>query len=196
MTDPVAARGAADMTEADARTAERARVPLKQKAPLLLALVLLWMMLWGSVTPLTVLTGLVVALVVTQALYLPPVVLSGRFNAWWMLVFLARFVVDLVVASFEVAWLAVRPRGVPRSAVIRVDLTTRSDFVLTGTALAVSLVPGSVVLEVDRPNSVLYVHALGVDSAERVERTRAHVLDYERRLLRAIGSREEWEAVR
>ena len=57
MTDPVAARGAADMTEADARAAERARVPLKQKAPLLLALVLLWMMLWGSITPLTVLTG-------------------------------------------------------------------------------------------------------------------------------------------
>ena len=98
MTDPVAARGAADMTEADARAAERARVPLKQKAPLLLALVLLWMMLWGSVTPLTVLTGLVVALVVTQALYLPPVVLSGRFNAWWMLVF-STFAASMTIRS-------------------------------------------------------------------------------------------------
>ncbi|KQV25249.1 hypothetical protein ASG83_07860 [Yonghaparkia sp. Soil809] len=175
---------------------ERERVPLRQQVPLLVALVLLWMMLWGSVTPLTILTGVVVALVVTRTLYLPPVALSGRFHLGWALVFLARFAVDLVVASVQVAWFAFRPRGVRRNAVIRVDLTTRSDLVLTGTALAVSLVPGSVVLEVDRPNSVLYVHALGVDSTERVERTRAHVLDCERRLLRAIGSHEEWEAVR
>lgn len=184
------------MSEPDARIAERERVTLLQQSPLLIALVVLWMMLWGSLTPLTILTGILVAVIVTRTLYLPPVALSGRFNPWWMLAFLARFALDLIAASVEVAWLAFRPAGARRSAVIRVDLTTRSDFVLTGTALAVSLVPGSVVLEVDRPHSVLYVHALGIDSPERVERTRAHVLDYERRLLRAIGSREEWEAVR
>jgi multicomponent Na+:H+ antiporter subunit E len=189
-------RDAPTMTESDARVAERERVTLVQQSPLLIALVVLWMMLWGSLTPLTILTGILVALLVTRTLYLPPVALSGRFNAWWMLVFLLIFARDLVAASVEVAWLAFRPSGVRQNAVIRVDLTTRSDFVLTGTALAVSLVPGSVVLEVDRPNSVLYVHSLGIDSPERVERTRAHVLDYERRLLRAVGSVEEWEAVR
>lgn len=189
-------RDAPTMSASDARIAERERVTLVQQSPLLIALVVLWMMLWGSVTLLTILTGIIVALLVTRTLYLPPVALSGRFSAWWMLVFLLVFARDLIAASVEVAWLAFRPRGVTKNAVIRVDLTTRSDFVLTGTALAVSLVPGSVVLEVDRPHSVLYVHALGVDSPERVERTRAHVLDYERRLLRAVGSVEEWEAVR
>ena len=184
------------MTEHESRVLERERVPLRQQLPLLVALILLWMMLWGSVTALTILTGVLVAVLVTRALYLPPVALSGRFHLGWMLVFLARFAVDLVVASFEVAWFAFRPKGVRRSAVIRVDLTTRSDLVLTGTALVVSLVPGSVVLEVDRPHSVLYVHSLGIDTPERVERTRSHVLELERRLLRAIGSRDEWEAVR
>lgn len=182
------------MTEQSTPTRER--VTLLQQAPLLVALVLLWMMLWGSVTTLTIVTGVIVALLVTRALYLPPVALSGRFHLGWALAFLVRFAIDLVVASVEVAWLAFRPRGVGRSAVVRVPLTTRSDFVLTLTALSVSLVPGSVVLEVDRPNAILYVHSLGVDSPERVERNRAHVLDYERRLLRAVGSREEWEAVR
>jgi multicomponent Na+:H+ antiporter subunit E len=175
---------------------ERQRVPLLQQSPLLLALVLLWMLLWGSVTPLTIVTGVVVALVVTRAFYLPPVELSGRFNPWWFLVLLGRFAVDLVRASFEVAWQALRPRGVERNAVIRVDLTTRNDFVLTGTALAVSLVPGSVVLEVDRPHSVLYIHSLGIETPEQIERARRSVLAYERRVLRALGSREEWEAVR
>lgn len=184
------------MTDHESRVLERERVPLRQQLPLLVALVLLWMMLWGSVTVLTILTGAVVAVLVTRTLYLPPVALSGRFHLGWMLAFLLRFAADLVVASVEVAWYAFRPAGVRRNAVIRVDLTTRSDLVLTGTALVVSLVPGSVVLEVDRPNSVLYVHSLGIDSPERAERTRAHVLELERRLLRAIGSREEWEAVR
>lgn len=180
----------------DHSTPARERVTLMQQAPLLVALVLLWMMLWGSVTLLTILTGGIVALLVTRTLYLPPVALSGRFHLGWALAFLGRFAVDLVVASVEVASLAFRPRGVGRSAVIRVPLTTRSDFVLTGTALAVSLVPGSLVLEVDRPNAILYIHSLGVDSPEGVERARAHVLAYERQILRAVGSREEWEAVR
>ncbi|WAB81810.1 Na+/H+ antiporter subunit E [Microcella daejeonensis] len=175
---------------------EHQRVPLLQQSPLLLALVLLWMLLWGSVTPLTIVTGVVVALVVTRAFYLPPVELSGRFNPWWFLVLLGRFAVDLVRASFEVAWQALRPRGVERNAVIRVDLTTRNDFVLTGTALAVSLVPGSVVLEVDRPHSVLYIHSLGIETPEQVACAHDAVLAYERRILRALGSREEWEAVR
>jgi multicomponent Na+:H+ antiporter subunit E len=174
----------------------RERVTLVQKSPLLLALVLLWMMLWGSVTLLTILTGIIVALFVTQALYLPPVALSGRFSVIGAVALAARFLFDLVVASFQVAWFSFRPRGVSGSSLIRVQLTTRDDLVLTATALSISLVPGSVVLEVDRPKSVLYVHSLSVDTPAGVERARAHVLAYERRFLRAIGSREEWEAVR
>jgi multicomponent Na+:H+ antiporter subunit E len=174
----------------------RERVPLAQKAPLLVALVLLWMMLWGSTTLLTILTGVVVAVIVTSYLYLPPVALSGRFHLGWAIVLALRFFADLFVASFQVAWFSFRPRGVGRSAVVRVPLHTRSDLVMTATALSISLVPGSVVLEVDRPHAVLYVHSLGVDTPEGVERARANVYAYERRFLRAMGSRDEWEAVR
>ena len=35
--------------------------------------------------------------------YLPPVALSGRFNPLWFVVFLARFGLDLLLASFQVA---------------------------------------------------------------------------------------------
>lgn len=174
----------------------RVRVGLRQKLPLLVALVLLWMMLWGSTTPLTILTGIVVALVVTRAFYLPPVELSGRFNPFWFAVFVLRVLGEMVVASFQVALLAIGPRERHRGALIKVDLHTRSDFILTGTALAVSIVPGSVVVEVDRANTVLYVHSLSVRSPEEVEAARHHVLSLERGLLRAWGSHAEWEAVR
>jgi multicomponent Na+:H+ antiporter subunit E len=40
------------------------------------------------------------------------------------------------------------------------------------------------------------VHSLGVSTPEQIEHARHHVLSLERALLRAWGSRAEWEAVR
>lgn len=177
-------------------TSPRRRVTLIEQLPLLLALVVLWMMLWGSVTPLTILTGVIVALLVTRTFYLPPVELAGRFNLFWFIVFVARVLGEMVVASFQVAALAFGARARHRSALIKVDLHTRSDFILTGVALAASIVPGSVVIEVDRARSVLYVHSLSVRTPEQVDKARAHVLRLEHDLLRAWGSHDEWQAVR
>ncbi len=174
----------------------RRRIAFVKQIPLLLALVVLWMLLWGSLTPLTIVTGIVVALVVTRTFYLPPVDLANRFNPFWFAVFLGRFFGELIVASFQVAFQAFARRPVPFSAIVRVDLRTRSDFIMTGVSLAVSLVPGSLVLEVDRANARLYVHSLDVSTPEEVEKAREHVLSLEHDLLRAWGSAEEWAAVR
>lgn len=182
------------MTDSEAR--QRVRVRLLQQLPLLIALVVLWMLLWGTVSWISVLSGLLVAIVVTRVFYLPPVELSGRFNPFWFAVFLARFLFDVVVASFLVAGQAFRPKGVRHNAVIAVDLVTVSDFVTTLTALAVSLVPGSLVIEVDRDRSILYLHSLGVDDRERVEQVRQKVLAVERSIVRAVGSRADVERTR
>lgn len=188
------------MTTPDSDTAsaqeERRQIPLLQQVPLLVALVLVWMALWGSVTPLTIVTGIVIALLVTRAFYLPPIELSGRVNPLWLIVFLARFFGELFVASFQVALLAFQPRGIPHSAVVRVQLRTRADLILTLTSLAISLVPGSLVIEVDRRRAVLYVHVLGAESEQDVEDARRHTLSIERLLIAAIGSQAEWATVR
>jgi len=174
----------------------RRRITFLQLSPLLIALVIFWMLLWGSTTPLTILTGIVLAVLVTRVLYLPRVVLAPRVNPWWFIVFLAVFFGQLVTASFQVAFQAVFARRIHKNAVITAQLHTRSDFILTGTAIAISLVPGSVVLEIDREHAILYVHVLGADRPEKIERARATIIATERRLLRALGSRDEWEAVR
>lgn len=162
-----------------------------QQLPLLVALVVLWMLLWGEVTLLSVGSGFLVALVVTRLFYLPPVELSGRFNVLWFLAFLARFAFDVVVGSAVVAWQAVSPRRVRTNAIIGVPLRTSSDFVLTMTATVSTLVPGSVVIEVDRDASVLYLHVLGVPDERAIDRARSVVLRNERALVRAVGSRDD-----
>jgi len=147
----------------------------------------------GIVDWLTLVTGIVLALGVTRLFYLPPVELSGRFNPFWFLAFVARFIGDLVSASFTVAYQAIRPRGVTSNAVIAVDLVTRSDFIITATAIAISLVPGSLVVEVDRQRSILYLHILSVADRDAADLVRMRVLSVERQLVRAFGSKDDVE---
>lgn len=165
-----------------------------QQSPLLVALVLLWMVLWRSFTPVDLLAGIGVALLVTRLFELPPVQLSGRFNPLWLLVYLFWLGIEVVEGSFSVAWRAFDPRRVPRSALVEVRLVTRSDFILTLTAITISLVPGTLVIEVDRSSSTLFLHLLAAEREQDIERARRTVRIVEHRLLRAIGSREELEA--
>jgi multicomponent Na+:H+ antiporter subunit E len=162
-----------------------------RQVPLLLWLVVLWTFLWDQVSVLSIITGLVLALLVTRVFYLPPVELPDRVNPLGVIIFLARFLFDLVRASFQVAWLAVDPRGVPTSSIIAVQLSTKSDLSLTLTALAVSLVPGSLIVEADRQDDILYLHSLGTENLSDVEQVRANVLAVEERIVRAIGSRDD-----
>ena len=164
-----------------------------QQIPLLVALVVLWMLLWGAFSWLNFATGIVVAVLVTRSFYLPPVELSGRLNPLRLLVFLGVFFVELVAASVEVAWLANRPGLRVRNAMIAVQLRTRSDFITTATGISLSLIPGSIVVEVDRANAVLYLHVFNVPDLESVERTKKKALEVERRLVLALGSKDDLE---
>lgn len=190
--------GAEPTSRAEPPAAPGGRVPwrLWQQLPLIVGLVALWMVLWGSLSWMALLSGIAVALLVSVVFYLPPVELSGRLNPVMALAFLGRFLVDLVVASAHVAWIAIRPSGVRSNAVIAAPLATRSDFVMTLTATALSLVPGSIVVEVDRERSILFVHAIGEGTQEGVDRVRATVRRVERGIVMAVGSRSDVEALR
>ena len=164
---------------------------LWRQLPLLAGLVLLWIVLWGSFSWLNLVSGIIVAVLVTRLFYLPPVELSGRFNLWYALVFLVHFFADVVVASFQVAYQALQPGPVPRSSIIGIQLRTRSDLIMTLDAIAMSLVPGSLVVEVDRARSILYLHTFDTETQDDVEAMREKVLVVEARIARMLGSKDD-----
>lgn len=175
-------------------TDRRARLTaVLHQLPLLVALVLLWSLLWGAFTWLNLVTGLLLGVLVMRVFYLPPVELSGRFHVGWFIVFLGRFFADLFVASVQVAVLAVGRRAVTSNSIIAVQLLTRSDFILTITAIVLSLIPGSFVVEVDRDRGILYLHVIDTVDHADVERERTKVLGIESRIVRALGSRADLE---
>ena len=167
-----------------------------RQLPLLVALVFLWVFLWDQVTVLTVVTGILLAIGVTRVLYLPPVLLSGRFNPWRGLLLGLRMMVDVTVASLQVAVLAIDPRWKPMNSIIAVQLLTRSDLVTTLTAEAISVVPGTVVVDIDRERGLLYLHALGTRTRADIDRVRSAVLGTEERIVLAIGTHAQAVSVR
>ncbi|MHA7240272.1 Na+/H+ antiporter subunit E [Arthrobacter sp. TMS1-12-1] len=169
----------------------RQRIPLVTELPLVIWLVLVWGALWQDFSPGTLVFGAVIAYGVVNVFYLPPVELTGRFNVLWVLPFLGRFLYQLVVASAQVFWLAVRRGPSLRSAVVAVSLRSHSDFLVTATGHAISLIPGSLVLEVDRSTSTLYLHCLDIRSAEDAEAVRRAVRATEIWLIRIMGSRAD-----
>lgn len=154
-------------------------------------LAVVWALLWGNFAVGTLLVGLLVGLIVVAVLPMPPIDFHGRVHLVPLLSLLGRFVVDLTVASFQVAGRALDPRRSPSSAVLAVPLRSHSDLYLTLTAVLTSLVPGSVIVEAHRASGTLYVHALDVPSSGGVEAARNHVLELEARLLRALASDAE-----
>ncbi|MFY1633182.1 Na+/H+ antiporter subunit E [Solwaraspora sp. WMMB335] len=157
----------------------------------IVVLVVLWNLFYGEFTIGNVVGGALVAAAVVTAFPLPPVAFDGRVRPLAMLHFLVRFLTDLFVASAQVAWTAVRWWHVPRSAVIAVRLRVGTDLNLTLTAEALSLIPGSLIVEADATRAVLYVHVLDVADERDVERARQKVLELEARIVRAVGSVDE-----
>ncbi|HLR94627.1 MAG TPA: Na+/H+ antiporter subunit E [Jiangellaceae bacterium] len=163
--------------------------------PMLLALMVLWVMLWGQLTVANLLGGLAVAIVVKVVFPLPPIIFEGKLRPLSIIRLIGFFVSGMLQASIEVSIEILRPRE-PRNALIEVPLRGDSDLVLTLTAEIVCLIPGSVVVEVHRTTHTLYVHSLNVRDDEAVEHARAHVYDIERRVVDAMGSQAHREAVR
>lgn len=169
---------------------------LWRQLPFFVWLVALWMLLWGQFTWMAFLTGLIAAVFVTRVFRLPPVELSGRVNLWFGAIFVFEFIVALVRGSLTVAGQVLDFRRQPGAAIIAVPLVTDDDLIMTHTAVTASLIPGSLIVDSDRDRRILYLHVIGVRSAAAVEAQRDSVRHWERRIVMAVGSRAQVEAVK
>lgn len=157
----------------------------------IIVLAVVWILLWGELSLLIVLSGIVVGLVITLMFPLPPIPFAGRVRPLALCWSLIQLLGDLVVASVEVSRTILRPGPPPRAAILRVKLRSDSDLYQTLTAEQVSLVPGSIVVEARQSTRTLYVHVFDVSDESDLDRVRREVHEAEDRVLRSLGSAEE-----
>ncbi|BBY98825.1 Na+/H+ antiporter subunit E [Mycolicibacterium fallax] len=159
------------------------RPGLRQRAvrlAMLAWLVAVWMLLWGDVSWANLLSGLVLALLITFALPLPPVPVQSRVRPLGVLRLVGYLAVNLVVSSLQTAWLAIRPGPPPLTAVLRAQLAIRSDLMLALAVNIINLTPGTIVLEIDQVRRIVYIHVLDVGSQRAVAKFYAQVQQVER----------------
>lgn len=164
--------------------------------PFMIWLVLLWMLLWHQFTPLAIVTGILVAIFVTRVFRLPTVELVGRVNVWHSLVFIVLFLGAVVMGAVSVTILVFDLRRQPGAAIIAIPLRYADDILTTHVAVTASLIPGSLVVESDRDRRILYLHVIGVRTRADVDRFREGVLAWERRIVRAVGTPQQYRALR
>jgi multicomponent Na+:H+ antiporter subunit E len=91
------------------------------------------------------------------------------------------FLRELVLANLRLARDVVSPRHNIRPGIIAVPLDAASDSEILLLAALINLTPGSVALDVSPDRTILYVHAMYVDSADAARAEIKH--GYERRVL-------------
>ncbi len=176
---------------AEGRRPRRSRVGFRA----VLAAVIIWCMLWGSFDLRTVLGGALVAVAIAVLFPLPPIRFRGRIRPWRAVRLVVATLADLVVSSIRVMVLAVNWRHPVRSAVVAVRLRTSSDLLIAMIVEIVGLVPGSVVVELIRSTSTIYVHVLDVRDDRHLDEARVGVRMVEERVIRAFGTDEEYAAL-
>jgi multicomponent Na+:H+ antiporter subunit E len=151
----------------------------------------IWVLLWGDLSWANVLSGVALGALVALAFPLPSAGTDGTLRPGPLARLAGRFAGDLVLASFQVAWTAVRPAPPPRGGLVSVPLRSTSDLFIATTAGLSSMVPGTVVIDLDRSDGILRLHVLDLASSGGPEGVRESTRALEERLLRAFAARAE-----
>jgi multicomponent Na+:H+ antiporter subunit E len=158
-------------------------------------LTLVWVLLWGTFTPLSIVGGVVVAVAVIGAFRFPPAEAHLPVRPLRLLGLVGYLVYDMVVSGAEVSWQVLRYGPAARGAVFEVPLLSSSDRVATVIANALTLSPGAMALQIDHAHGLWFVYALGPRDAAGVERSRRRTMDMQRRVIATLGTADDLATV-
>lgn len=173
----------------------RRRYRLRGQWMNLAILTLVWVLLNGNASLLTVATGALVALGISLVFPLPSIEWGGRLRPVGLVKLVGVLLYDLATASLRLAILAFSRDPRPKSAIIALRLHSNADLYQVGTGSLLSVVPGSVVVDARRKTRTLYLHLFHT-SQEHIPTYREHSWAAEERILKAFASPAEIEAAR
>lgn len=146
---------------------------------------LMWCLLMGEFSWANFISGLLVGSLIVFGLPLPAMPIAGLQVHWWALLrYMVSWVRDLLVASVKVAWLALRPAGPPKSAIVRVPMRVSNELVLSFATSLYNLQPGGTVSDIDIANRMWTVHLLDAGDERALAREIENVAALERNMIR------------
>ena len=113
---------------------------------------------------------------------------SGAFRRGsrylWFLCYIPFFVWEVLKANIDVAYRVAHPAVPIRPGIVKVKTTLTSDTALTFLANSITLTPGTMSVDIDRDNGVLYIHWINVKEKDVEKATEAIVQRFEKILIK------------
>ena len=174
--------------EAADRIEHQRRPPIYRRASVAttLWLVLVWIAAFSSVSPLTLLSGLVLAILVQVLFPLPLQTHLWHVRPWHLLILVLRFIWDLVVAGSSVASLVISGRD-HEDGIVRVDTRSGNPVYMTILAAMSSMVPGTIVIKLDPEDKAMFLHILDLENHGGIQGSKEEAQEQEKRILLALA---------
>ncbi|MEV1291850.1 Na+/H+ antiporter subunit E [Pseudonocardia sp. NPDC049635] len=163
----------------------------RRRVPQVLALAAVWVLLWGSLTPMAIVGGVLVGLLVTVVFPLPVLPERLPVRPVKALRLIGYLMWDLVASGVRVSAVTLMHGPRAKAGILGLPLYSSSDRTTTTIIAACALTPGSYVLQVDRRRGRWYVYALGLHRDGAVERVRREMMNLQLRVVEALGTEDD-----
>ena len=115
-----------------------------------------------------------------------PHVLKHPLRYWYFFVYyLPRFLWECFKANIDVAYRILHPKLPINPGIVKVKTTLKTDTALTFLANSITLTPGTLTVDIDKDNGILYVHWIDVKEKQTEAATKVIVERFEK-ILRKI----------
>lgn len=122
-----------------------------------------------------IIVGIFVAALVTYLtgdFFIEPSSLGHPRRYWYFIVhYMPFFIWEVIKANIDVAYRVLHPALPINPGIIKVKTSLKSDTALTFLANSITLTPGTMTIDVDRDNGILYIHWIDVKTKDMEEAT-------------------------
>lgn len=148
-----------------------------------LILIVIWIALWGEISPVNVLTGILVTAILT-VLFPGPRRARHEIKTMAAISFFFYMLRSIIISSWVVIISVLFPNEKRRHAeVIRAPLISKSRLINAVTANTISLTPGTVSVAVDPQGNYFDIHVLGHYDSDEFHKM---IQDHQRRIMKFI----------
>ena len=110
-----------------------------------------------------------------------PHLLKHPLRYWYFFVYyLPKFLWECIKANIDVAYRVIHPKLPIKPGIVKVKTTLKSDTALTFLANSITLTPGTMSVDIDSDNGVLYIHWINVQDKDVEAATKIIVERFER----------------
>lgn len=110
-----------------------------------------------------------------------PHILAHPLRYWYFFAYyIPLFLWECIKANIDVAYRVLHPQLPINPGIVKVKTRLKSDTALTFLANSITLTPGTLTVDIDRDNGVLYIHWLNVKAKDVETATKIIVERFER----------------